>query len=238
MYPTKNLGNEVYIMELSPYYEKQIDCIHCKKKFKTTKIRTKMLKISSSESDFRPVYENDVNGYFYNVYVCEYCGFAFTDDFSKYFMPGTSDAIEKQITARWVHHDFSGERTAEQALQTYQLALVSGQIKKEKHVTLAGLALRCAWTYRMLGQTAGEMRFIRLARDQYAESFSTGDYSGSNMTEVRVAYLAAELSRRLGERDIAIRYFSTVIEQQRTSSETKIIEMAKEAWGEMRDHAS
>lgn len=58
------------------------------------------------------------------------------------------------------------------------------------------------------------------------------------MTEVRVAYLAAELSRRLGERDIAIRYFSTVIEQQRTSSETKIIEMAKEAWGEMRDHAS
>lgn len=225
-------------MEVSPYYEKQMDCIHCKKKFKTTKIRTKMLKIGATDSDFRPVYENDVNGYFYNVYVCEHCGFAFTDDFTKYFMPGTSDTIEKQITAHWVHHDFSGERTPEQALQAYQLAIVSGQIKKEKHVTLAGLALRCAWIYRTLDQQAAELRFTRIARDQYIETFSTGDYSGSNMTEVRVAYLIAELSRRLDERETAIRYFSTVIEQQRTSNETKIIEMAKDAWNEMRHSAS
>lgn len=225
-------------MEVSPYYEKQMDCIHCKKKFKTTKIRTKMLKIGATDSDFRPVYENDINGYFYNVYVCEHCGFAFTDDFTKYFMPGTSDTIEKQITTHWVHHHFSGERTPEQALQAYQLAIVSGQIKKEKHVTLAGLALRCAWIYRMLGQQNAEMRFMRIARDQYIEAFSTGDFSSSNMTEVRVAYLTAELSRRLDERDIAIRYFSTVIEQQRTSNETKIIEMAKDAWNEMRHPAS
>lgn len=221
-------------MEVSPYYEKQIDCINCKKKFKTMKVRSKMLKISATESDFRPIYDNDVNGYFYNVFVCEHCGFAFTEDFTKYFMPGTAELIEQQITARWVHHDFSGERTPAQALQAYQLAIVSGQIKKEKHVSLAGLALRCAWIYRTLEQTNAEQRFLRLARDQYAESFTTGDFSGTSMSEVRIAYLAAELSRRLNERETAIRYFSTVIEQQSTANDPKIIEMAKEAWNEMR----
>lgn len=118
-------------MDLSPYYTKQIDCIHCKKKFNTTKIRMKMLKIASTDADFRPVYENDVHGYFYNAYVCEHCGFAFTDDFSTYFMPGTSEVLQQQISNKWVHHDFSGERSPQQALQAYQLALVSGQIKKE-----------------------------------------------------------------------------------------------------------
>jgi len=54
------------------------------------------------------------------------------------------------------------------------------------------------------------------------------------MSEVRVAYLAAELSRRLDEREKAIRYFSIVIEQQRTSNEIKIIDMAKDAWNDMR----
>ena len=221
-------------MDVSPYYEKQVDCIHCKKKFNTTKIRTKMLKIASTDTDFRPVYENDVNGYFYNVFVCEHCGFAFTEDFSKYFMPGTSDVIEQQISNKWVHHDFSGKRSPEQALQAYQLGLVSGQIKKEKHVTLAGLAMRCAWIYRSLEQHDAERRFMRIARDQYVESFSTGDYANSDMTKVRVAYLTAELSRRLDDRETAIRYFSSVIEQQRTSNEAKIIDMAKDAWNEMR----
>ncbi len=54
------------------------------------------------------------------------------------------------------------------------------------------------------------------------------------MSEVRVAYLAAELSRRLDEREKAIRYFSIVIEQQRTSNEIKIIDMAKNAANDMR----
>ena len=221
-------------MDLSPYYTKQVDCIHCKKKFNTTKIRLKMLKIASTDADFRPVYENDVHGYFYNAYVCEHCGFAFTDDFSTYFMPGTSEVLQQQISNKWVHHDFSGERSPQQALQAYQLTLISGQIKKEKHVTLAGLALRCAWIYRSLKQHDAELRFIRIARDQYIEAFSTGDYVNSGMSEVRVAYLAAELSRRLDDREKAIRYFSVVIEQQRTSNEIKIIDMAKDAWNDMR----
>lgn len=76
---------------------------------------------------------------------------------------------------------------------------------------------------------------MEISRDQYIESFSTEDYTGTSMTEIRVIYLIAELSRRIDDRDKAIRYFSKVIEMQRNSNEVKIIEMAKNQWQQMRE---
>lgn len=222
-------------MEITPYYEKQIECIHCKKKFKSTKVRAKFVKVKETESDFHPIYENDINPLFYNVFVCEHCGFSFTEDFSKYFAPGLKEIIDEKISSHWKAHKFSGERTIDNALQAYQLGLVCGNLKKEKHITLAGLALRTAWLYRSIKNETQEKRFIGISRDQYIESFSTGDYTGTSMTEIRVIYLIAELSRRIDDRERAIRYFSKVIEMQRNSNEVKIIEMARNQWQQMRE---
>lgn len=222
-------------MEITPYYEKQLECIHCKKKFKSTKTRANFVKVKETESDFHPIYENDINPLFYNVFVCEHCGFSFTEDFSKYFAPGLKEIIDEKISSHWKAHNFSGERTIEDALQAYQLGLVCGSLKKEKHITLAGLALRTAWLYRSIKNEVQEKRFMEISRDQYIESFSTEDYTGTSMTEIRVIYLIAELSRRIDNRDKAIRYFSKVIEMQRNSNEVKIIEMAKDQWQQMRE---
>ncbi|MFJ8263320.1 DUF2225 domain-containing protein [Rummeliibacillus sp. NPDC094406] len=221
-------------MELSPYYEKQIECIHCKNKFKSMKVRTNFVKIKESDSDFRPIYENDVNPLLYNVFVCEHCGFSFTEDFTKYFAPGVKEVIDENITSHWIPHSFSGERTISGALQAYKLALVCGDLKKEKHIALAGLALRTAWLYRAIGNEEQEKRFMKISREQYIDAYSTEDYADTSMSEIRVIYLIAELSRRLGDREQAIRYFSRVIEKQGSSNETKIIEMAKDQWQEMR----
>lgn len=222
-------------MELSPYYEKQLECLHCKQQFKTMKVRSNFIKVKENESDFRPIYENDVNPLFYNVFVCEHCGFSFTEDYSKYFAPGVKEAIDQHITAHWKKHSFSGERSIADALQAYQLGLVCGNYKKEKHITLAGLALRIAWLYRMSNQTEMEIRFMKIAREQYIESYSVEDYKGTSMNELRVLYLIAEISRRMSDKEQAIRYFSKVIEKQRLFNEPKILEMAKDQWQRMRE---
>ncbi|MGG0656710.1 DUF2225 domain-containing protein [Rummeliibacillus pycnus] len=222
-------------MELSPYYEKHIDCIHCKKKFTSIKVRTNFVKVKETESDFHPIYENDVNPLLYNVFVCEHCGFSFTEDFTKYFAPGVKEVIDENITSHWIPHNYSGERSISDALQAYKLALVCGDIKKEKHITLAGLALRTAWLYRLMVNEEQEKRFMKISRDQYIDAYSAEDYAGTSMSEIRVIYLIAELSRRIDDREQAIRYFSRVIEKQRSSNEAKIIEMAKDQWQQMRD---
>lgn len=225
-------------MEITPYYEKQVECIHCKRKFKTLKVRSTFVKVKETESDFHPIYENDVNPLLYNVFVCEHCGFSFTEDFSKYFGPGQKEEIDEKISSHWKTHNFSGERTIADALQAYQLGLVCGNIKKEQPITLAGLALRTAWLYRSIGKEEQEKRFMEISRNQYIESYSTGDYVGTSMTEIRVLYMIAELSRRIGDREKAIRHFSKVIEMQRSSNDVKIIEMAKDQWQQMKEEKS
>jgi len=224
------------LMDVSPYYEKKIECLNCKKNFSTLKVRSKFIKVAETDTDFMPIYaEGDVPAMYYNVFVCEHCGFSFTEDFSRYFAPGVAEEIKSQITDRWVHHDFKGERTIFQAIQVYKLALLCANIKKEKHVAKAGLALRLAWFYRSLKNGGQEERFMAIARDQYTESFSTEDYASTQMSGVRIMYMIAELSRRLGDMENATRFFSKVIENQRVGGEGQLVEMAKERWNDIRE---
>ncbi len=222
--------------EISPFYEKKVECIHCQKTFPSLKVRSKFIKIESTESDFRPIYSDEnINALFYNVFVCEHCGFSFTEDFSKYFAPGLKEIIEERITKKWISRSFHGERSLSQALQAYQLALVCGNLKKEKFVTLAGLAIRTAWLYRSIHNENQELRFIKIARDLYLDSFSTEDYAGTGMSHTRILYMVAELSRRMGDFENATRFFSKIIENQRNGGEVKIIEMAKAQWQLVRE---
>ncbi|MFC7687869.1 DUF2225 domain-containing protein [Ureibacillus sp. GCM10028918] len=223
-------------MELSPFYEKKVECLCCNKTFPTTKIRTKLVKIESTDTDFCPTYsESSVSALYYNVFVCEHCGFSFTEDFTKYFAPGVKEQILQQISKKWVQRSYHHERSLSQALETYKLAFVCGTIKKEKFVTLAGLALRVAWIYRRLQNDNQEQRFLKIARDQYIESYSTEDYASTQMSSTRVIYMVAELSRRIGDIELATRYYSKIIENQRIGGEAKVIEMAKEQWQLVRE---
>lgn len=218
-------------IEISPYYTKNVECLNCKKTFPTLKVRSKFIRVKETDTDFCPIYNApNVNALYYNVFVCEHCGFSFTEDFSAYFAPGTKEKIKEQITDKWVPHSFGGERTASQAIQAYQLALICGKLKNEKNVALAGLALRIGWLYRFLQNKEQEMRFLKIARDLYLESYSTEDYAGSGMKAATVMYMIAELSRRIGDLENATRFFSKVIESKRYGGEAKLVEMAKEQW--------
>ena len=218
-------------MELTPHYETTITCIHCKKDFPSAKLRSKFVRIKKHESDFQPIYVNPaINGIYYNVFVCEHCGFSFTEDFSRYFAPGTEAIIQTQIVERFVRRSYNGERTVFQALEAYKLALVCGNLKKEKNVVLAGLAMRIAWLYRSLDNEGQEQRFMNLSRDYYVSSYSTGDYSTTQMSEFRILYMIGELSRRINDLEEATRSFSRILEQQNSCIEPKIIAMTKEQW--------
>ena len=223
-------------MEVSPFYEKKVECLHCKSTFPTLKVRTKNVRVAKSDTDFQPLYEeNQVNAIYYNVFVCEHCGFSFTEDFSKYFAPGVTEEIYNQISSKWVPHDFKGERTVFQSIQAYKLAFLCATIKKEKFIITAGILLRLAWMYRSLNNAGQEMRFLKMARDHYMESYSNEDYQNSQMSTVRVMYMIAELSRRLEDYSTATRFFSRVIESQRSGGEAKLVEMAKEQWELVRE---
>ncbi len=222
-------------MEVSPFYEKKIECLHCKTAFPTLKVRSKNSRVAKYDTDFQPIYEeNQISALYYNVFVCEHCGFSFTEDFSKYFATGVAEEIHNQISRKWVPHNFKGERTVSQAIQALKLAFLCATIKKEKYIITAGLLIRLAWIYRSLNNESQEKRFMEMARNHYTESYSTEDYKSTQMSDARVMYMIAELSRRLEDYETATRFFSRVIESQRSGGEAKLLEMAKEQWNLIR----
>lgn len=222
--------------QIEPLFDRDVECLLCKQSFKTKKIRSRFVKVAKYDTDFCPEYtENTINGLFYNIFVCPHCGFSFSKEFSKYFAPGTKELIMEKVCSQWVPHSFSSERTIDDAIQTYKLASLCAILKKEKHITIAGLYLRVAWLYRLKQNHEQEIRFMKLSLHEYMESFSVGDYSGTQVSEVRILYIAGELSRRVGDMPAAIKYFSMVLERQKSAVETSIIQMARDRWAEIKE---
>ena len=134
------------IVEVSPLFDGNIECIFCKESFTTKKVRSRFIKVTEYDTDFCPKYkEGSINAIYYNIYVCPYCGFSHSQDFSKYFAPGTKEQIVEKFCSKWVPHSFSGERTINAAIQTYKLASYSATVEKRK----AYYHCRHLYAYRM-----------------------------------------------------------------------------------------
>jgi uncharacterized protein len=221
---------------LEPLYGKSCSCPVCKNNFTSQKVRSRFVKIKGYDTDFLPFYDSDEsNPIFYYIQVCPQCGFSFSEEFSPYFPPGSKEQIDEKITSQWKPRDFGRKRSRNEAIQTYKLAVYSALLKKEKHVSIAGLYMRLAWLYRNAGDKSQDQRFMKLAAYEYVESYSNGDYQGTQISETRLLYLIAELSRKTGSDGQAIKFFSKVIEQQNRSLEPGIIDMARDRWHEMRE---
>lgn len=221
---------------LTPLYDKQVKCPVCATSYSTKKVRSRFIRVEKTDTDFFTYYKDqELNPIFYEVNVCPKCGYAFVDTFSNSFSQNALEKIKKQITENWKKREFSNERTVEHAAETYKLALLSGVLKQEKSIVIAGVCLRLSWIYRMLEDFEQEQRFMKLSLEKYIVSYMETDYLGTQMTEMRLLYLIGELHRRTGDRDGAVTYFSKVINHKNRSIETKLIEMAREQWYLTRD---
>lgn len=222
--------------ELKPLYDKKVKCPICSANYTTKKMRSRFIRVEKIDSDFFTHYKDkELNPIFYEVSVCPKCGYAFADTFSTSFPPNAIELIKSQITANWKERDLSEERTLEQAVDVYKLAILSGSLKQEKSVVMAGLCLRLSWLYRMLEEPVQEMRFMKLSLEKYKNSYIESDYIGTQLSEMRLIYLIGELSRRIGDRDEAVKNFSKVVNHKNRSFETKLVEMARDQWYVIRE---
>lgn len=217
--------------EMSPLYDKSVICLYCKHEFKTKKVRSRFVRPIKTDSDFCQYFEsNEQNPILYFINVCPECGFSFSENTTPYFPPGTRELIHAQITSKWNKLNFCGERTINQGIQAYKLALLSSTLKKEKHIICAGICLRLAWLYRLTGDQEQEQRFLRLALSEYLDSYTEGDYEKANSSELNVLYLIGELNRRLGNYYEAIRFFSRVVNHPDRDFDPKYVKLAREQW--------
>lgn len=219
------------MISLEAFYEKKMTCVFCEKSFDTLKVRSRFSVPYLIDSDFCPHYrDGNYNPHFYYVNVCTECGFAFSEEFSNLFPVGAKDIIRVQIMGQWKKRNFGAIRDIHQALESYKLAILAGSLKKEKNAVLAGLCLRLAWLYRNEENLEQEKRFLVLALNAYEASFVHSDFAGTSMTEIKVLYMIGELSRRVGQDDKAVLYFSKIFQHINSSAEQKMVKRAREQW--------
>jgi uncharacterized protein len=219
---------------IEPLYDKKCICPLCSSNFTTKKLRSRFIKAKGFDSDFFPYYE-DHNPLLYYVNVCPTCGFAFADQEDVRLKEAEKAILTEKISSHWRPHTFGESRTIRDSIKTYKLAAYAGILRSEKHILIAGLYIRIAWLYRMLDEIQQENRFMQLALSEYELSYSTGDFRGTQVSEIKTLYLAGELSRRTTKTEEAVKYFSKVIEQQSRTIETNIITLAKDGWHKIRD---
>ena len=223
----------ITVLTTDPFYSKKITCLFCNQDFKVIRVRSRYAIPFKIDSDFCTHYRSgNYAPYYYYVDVCPACGFAFTEEFTGKFAPGSREIIQARIEAQWDKRDYNRLRDAQDAIDCYKLAIYAGNIKHERHVAMAGLCLRLAWIYRTQQNTGQEQRFLTLALNEYEESYKLSDFKDTKMTEMRVLFLCGELSRRLGQYNKAVLYFSRVIEHPEADNEIKTVNMAREQWGE------
>ncbi|TYR78700.1 DUF2225 domain-containing protein [Priestia megaterium] len=220
--------------ELHPLYDKKTTCTICQHTFYTKQIRSRFLRIKKYDTDFFIHYENEqLNPLFYHVHICPKCGYASTEQFSTVFPPKTIELIRQKVCAHWVYQPYEKERSINQAVNTYKLALYCATLKREKPTLMGNLTLRLGWLYRILQNKQQEEHFLLHSLKFYTNAYVQESFSRT-ATELRLLYLIGELNYRLGFSQEAVKYFSEIIYKHKQHPDKKTFELTKDRWSEIR----
>ncbi|MCU6710945.1 DUF2225 domain-containing protein [Paenibacillus sp. J5C_2022] len=218
---------------MEPLYETTITCICCETPFLTSKVRPSFKKAAHVDSDFCGHYASGVNPDFYVVRVCPKCGFSFTENGFESLTREQKERYYEKMGVYWngKGQGFSGERTAEQAMLTYKLALLAGQATGARDRIIAGILHHIAWLYRYENNQEQERRFLQYALEAYISVYET---EGVSLNNAKLMYLIGELNRRVGEHAEAVKWFSRIVNDKRIM-DAAMIRASREQWQLIRE---
>lgn len=227
-------------LEKEALFDKTYECPVCGVTFKTKCVRTGKVRLESKDTDLRPVYNYvDVNKY--DVITCDTCGYSALSRYFGKLMNRQIKDIHDQISVKFKGMEAADKLdlfTYDDAITRYQLALVTEMVKKAKYSERAYTCLRYAWVLRGKRQYLAttpkgitmeenralymdERECIQNAYDGFIKAVSSETYPIAGMDENTLNYLLADLARRLGKNDEALKLLSLVITSRNATSRMK-----------------
>ncbi|WP_424767127.1 DUF2225 domain-containing protein [Paenibacillus sp. sgz302251] len=216
---------------MEPLYQSKIECTCCEQIFMTSRVRPSFKRAIKTDADFCGYYKAEVNPDFYVVRVCPNCGFASTENGLERLNDLQKKQYMEKIGSHWKNQDFSSERSAQQAMASYKLALLSAQAVGEKDRVIAGILHHIAWLYRYEANHHEEKRFLRFALQAYVRVYES---EGVSLNNAKLMYLIGELNRRIGEENEAVRWFSRVVNDKKIV-DASMIRACREQWQFIRE---
>lgn len=217
-------------------YTVEKPCPVCGEKTHATKLKARLITLGTDE-DFCVHYEG-VNPYRYRIWLCEHCGFAadekqFTEE---PLSPRDKAKIQELLEGRKINLPYTEERTVEDAIRAYKLAIyfverVGWPLQKK-----AGYCMGMAWVYRDTEEHEKEAEMLRCAAELYEKSVMTEHYPIHGMSDSMALYIAGAAYYRMGDYEKATQMLSQIMSDQEVrKNDVKLFERAQNLWIDLRE---
>ncbi|WP_313757540.1 DUF2225 domain-containing protein [Tissierella sp.] len=215
--------------EPNELFDKEVECPICSNKFITKKIRASRLRILKRDKDFLNYYNNE-NPIKYSIFVCPNCGYAASENKFNDIRKDQIGIIIDNISSRWKKRNLGGVRDLDESIESYKLSLITATLLKATSLEQGNICLNIGWLYRLKEDKEGEIRFLKLAIEQFREAYNTESLNGTSMDDGKLSYLIGELSRRINDKEEALSWFNTCLNLSSTRMNPSLNEMAREQW--------
>lgn len=199
---------------------KEVTCPVCGNIFKTPAVKVNSPRIISKDSDFFIRYAV-INPYFYEVWVCNNCGYsALKSDYNK-IRNFQIDLIKENISPKWKGRTYDDIFDVKIAIERYKLALLNTTLTNGKNSTKAILCLKLAWMHRLIHDTEKEIEFISKSLEGLKLAYYNESFPIYGLNKYSTCFLMGELNRRIGNNSEALTWLSQVIVTPGVSAKIK-----------------
>lgn len=191
-------------------YDKKLTCPICGRIFTVKAIKTSSYRMKDKDTDFFIRYDI-INPYFYDVWLCNNCGYAaMKADFEK-IRNFQIDLVKKNIIPKWKGREYKIPYNVDAAIERYKLSLLNYYYSDAKASKKAMNCLKLAWMCRLTEDLQAEKDYLKEALKGFNDAYFNEDFPIYGMDRYTTMYLIGELNRRTDNVDEAMIWFSKVI---------------------------
>ena len=208
------------VQEQDFLFDKSCTCPICDKEFKNRTVKVGKAKLSGSDLDLRPRYEQ-IDLLKYDIIMCPYCGYAALSRFFKFVTSPQAKNIKKTISATFEPQKETKEvYTYDEALERYKLALANAIVKQTKASEKAYICLKAEHLDKNLPDyeeqkkqcKEEETEFLHNALDGFLAARQSESFPMCGMDEPTVDYLIAVTAMKFEQYDVSSRLITGVLQ--------------------------
>ena len=216
------------VQEQDFLFDKSCTCPICDKEFKSRTVKVGKAKLSGSDLDLRPRYEQ-IDLLKYDIIMCPFCGYTALSRFFKFVTSPQAKNIKKTISATFTPQKETKETyTYDEALERYKLARANAIVKQTKASEKAYICLKTAWLLRGKSEHLDknlpdyeaqkkqceeeENEFLHNALEGFITARQSESFPMCGMDEPTVDYLIAVTAMRFEQYDVASRLIASIMQ--------------------------
>jgi len=209
-------------------------CPICERTFRVVKPKMR-LNVEKRDLDYC-VHYKDFDPYLYTIFACEHCGFAAEEKkFSSAIPNKTKGILREFLTENDMSLPFIEDRTVEDALNFFELAILFSELTDQSKGRQAMLKQNAAWLCRCEGLHDREHEFMEQAAEDFAVALDNERWPINGITLEMAMYLCAATHFMLEDYNKATVWLGKIMNKStlRTSA-PKLFEQARDMWQDIK----